>query len=989
MKVSVDIETFSDVDIGKCGAYRYALSDSFDILLIAYAIDDQEVHLIDLATKATRGFELTRAAEFIALLRREDVTAHAFNAAFEHFCINVWLERMGQEPLPVSKWRCTQLLGTYCGYPHGLAAMGAALNLEQDKRKLTTGSALIRKFCVPQKPTKSNPNRTRIYPEDEPEKWNLFCEYNIQDVVTEREIAKKLSMWRVPDREQKLWELNEISNIYGVGIDMDVVEGALRIGDENTAMLLDEAKQISGLENPKSVQQLLDWLSKELPETEINDLTKATVADLLAAGVDSKDAEKMLQIRQQLGKTAAKKYDAMKAAVCNDSRIRGVTQFYGANRTGRYSGRLIQCQNLPQNHLEPLDLAREFVKSGDREMLGMVFGDPADCLGQLVRTALVPSAGKRFVVADYSAIEARVVAYLADEMGTIDLFKTSGKIYEHTASSMFNVPIETIVKGNPNYALRQRGKVATLACGYGGGVGALVSMGAVKMGVPEEELPDIRDRWRRANPNIVKLWDTYGKCAKLAITTGKPQYAPHGIVFRRETDCITGLDAMTIELPVGRKLFYVDPRIDVITSNWGKPIEEITYMGNDIKTHKWVRVKTFSGKLVENCLAEGTLVVTDHGIKPIETVELNDRVWDGSEWVQHEGLIDKGVQFTIQVDGLYMTPEHKILTTEGWRECGKSEGLHWAEVRIHDCYKTNGHSIRDGKMHQVAMPMRMWGNKTDRPEGHIGLYKTQPENVMRMHETEEHRREKYPSRDVKTSSLGRMALYEAEMHGTDSQSVEELRWSWHNCVRQMDAQLRKLLGRYGRKLQTGAGIRQDKQRYGIQSGKLPMDYKVGEYKESQENRIHKHPYGENDGNGICGENRTQHKHDILQVEKKLADRPVRLSSGCEKRVYDIRNCGERHCFTVYDPSTESYRLVHNCVQAVARDILTETFNKMYYDHGFTPVFSVHDEIIYEVESEKADETLQLLLDVMADTPKWCKGLPLKGAGFTADYYQKD
>lgn len=662
--VSVDIETYSDIDIKKAGLYKYAQSPAFDILLIAWAVDGGPVQIVDLTTppgSEHEGREWQALQEFRRLWVADDVIFHAYNAAFEHYCLNTWARRQGWETHPIGDWRCTMAHGLYCGYTAGLAATGEAMGLPQDKQKMGIGAALIRKFCVPGKETAAPLIDGLLAEEDtltkvrrriaaEPEKWELFKEYCMQDVEAEREIERRLSKWRMPAREQLLWELTVEANIEGVGVDRELVDGALYLDKAEQAALLDEAQRLSGLDNPKSVQQLLKWLSKELNTDEVTDLKKATVSDLLKAGVDSDKAQRMLELRQLMSKTSTKKYDALQAAVCDDGRVRGMMFYYGANRSGRWAGRIVQPQNLPQNHLPSLGYARELVKARDSEMLKVCYGSVPDTLSQLIRTAFIPRPGMIYAVADYSAIEARVVAWLAGESWVLDAFRAGKDIYCATASQMFGVPVE---KHGVNSELRQRGKVATLALGYGGGESALVAMGALKMGIPEEDLPEIKAKWRQANPAICGLWRKIEDAAILCVRTGERQAVPvkiHdpglareneyktgatmgtysdyfntgvGITFRRETDPATGQHFLTVELPTGRKLFYAHPQL--LPARNFPDRESLHYMSTNQTTKKWSLTDTWGGKLVENitqavardCLAETLLRLKRMGLTAV------------------------------------------------------------------------------------------------------------------------------------------------------------------------------------------------------------------------------------------------------------------------------------------------------------------------------------------------------------------------------------
>lgn len=578
--LSIDIETYSSVDIRKSGMYRYAQASDFQVLLIAYAYDDGPVQLFDVAAQGI-------STEFSMDLKDPNVIKHAYNASFEWYCLSRFIGR----ELPLEQWRCTMLHGLYCGYPAGLGAVGEAVGLHQDKRKLSTGGAMIRTFCVPRKPTANNP-RTRTWPEHEPEKWALFKTYCAQDVVTEREVARRLSPWPVPDSEQQLWVLDVLTNARGVAVDRQLVSGALHCNDVITQAHMAEAVALTGLSNPKSVAQLKAWLEEEI-EDEIEDLRKDTVADLLDT-VESEKARRVLELRQELGKSSVSKYAAIERSVCDDGRVRGLLMFYGANRTGRWAGRIVQVQNLPQNHLKTLDYARGLAKAGQANALKLMYGNVPGTLSQLIRTAFVPSPGRRFLVADYSAIEARVIAWLAGEDWVNEVFATHGRIYEAAAANMFGVPIEKIRKGSPEYALRAKGKIATLALGYGGSTGALINMGALKQGLDADELPDIVQRWRGANPRIVALWHSLEECALHVLRTGQPCGA-RGILFALECDAATGQQFLTITLPSGRRLFYVRPFIGP-----GKFGEAMFYLGNDQKSGKWAEISTFGGKLAEN-----------------------------------------------------------------------------------------------------------------------------------------------------------------------------------------------------------------------------------------------------------------------------------------------------------------------------------------------------------------------------------------------------
>ena len=601
--LSIDIETRSSVDIGKAGAYKYAQSPDFQILLFAYQMGEEPVEIIDLAN----GERLPN--ELVAALSDPDVIKHAYNAAFEWYCLN----RAGFET-PIDQWRCTMAHGLYCGYTAGLDATGKAIGLPQDKRKLATGKALIRYFCVPCKPTRNNGNRTWNQPWHDPKKWDLFKEYCKQDVVTEHEILARLKQFPVPDAEEQQWQMDVLMNAYGVRVDTDLIDGALRIDGISTQKLTDEAVRLTGLANPNSAAQLVPWLndhSRKFPEDPdvFQDIQKATVTEALGKPDEfPEEVLQMLKIRQQLGKTSIKKYVAMDTAKGEGDRVRGLTQYYGANRTGRWAGRLVQMQNLPRNYIKTLDYARKVVKAKNYDGLRLLYGNVPDTLSQLIRTAFIPSEGHKFVVADFSAIEARVIAWLAGEQWVNEVFATHGKIYEATASQMFGVPVDKIAKGNPEYALRQKGKVATLALGYQGGTSALIAMGALQMGLTEEELPDIVQRWRQANPRIRDLWYAVENAALAVMQTAQPQ-AIYGLIFALEGDLVYGQSFLTVQLPSGRKLYYPKPFLK--ENQFGKLALHYYTVGQ--QTRKWEVASTYGGKMTENivqAVARDCLAVT-------------------------------------------------------------------------------------------------------------------------------------------------------------------------------------------------------------------------------------------------------------------------------------------------------------------------------------------------------------------------------------------
>lgn len=660
--LSIDLETYSEVNIGKAGAYRYILDPSFEILLFAYSLDGMPVERIDVASGQVIPLWLKSAIKNPLYIK------HAYNAAFEWFALSKYLGL-----LPPDQWRDTMLHALYCGYPASLDAAGKAMGLPEDKKKLATGKALIRYFCVPCKPSNANGNRTRNLPQHDPAKWALFKEYNGQDVVTEMEIERRLSAFPVPAFVQKQWETDLLMNARGVAADMEMVSGALVIGATVKSQLMAEARQLSGLDNPNSIKQLAQWLTDATDsDAEITSVTKETVATMLKQP-QSANVQRMLEIRQELGKTSTKKYDALETCIADDGRVRGLLQFYGANRTGRWAGRLVQVQNLPRTYTHPLPPARQLVKDRNIAGLRMIYGSINDTLSQLIRTAFVATPGNVLIDADFSAIEARVISWLAGQEWRLEVFRTHGKIYEASASQMFHVPIEKIKKGNPEYALRQRGKVAELALGYQGGVSAMRRMdtGHNLDDLSDDEVKGIVDRWRETNSMIRDLWNIVDSAAVTVITNGgaqtiRSETTDAVITLACELDVITGTRYMTILLPSGRKLYYPSPEIGV--NRWGNP--SVSYMGQNQTTKRWERVETYGGKLVENivqaiardCLAIAIENLEAQGLHVVFHIH-DEVVIDTPAWADEDTMLETVTKImTKPIPWAQMLP----LNADGW-----------------------------------------------------------------------------------------------------------------------------------------------------------------------------------------------------------------------------------------------------------------------------------------------------------------------------------
>lgn len=568
-ELAIDIESFSSVDLSKCGVYRYASSPDFDILLFGYSVDGGDVRVVDLACRE----EIP--AEILAALSDESVTKWSYNNNFERVCLSnyfgTWFEP--------GSWHCTMVWAAYLGLPRSLADVGAVLGLE--KQKLTEGKDLIRYFCVPCKPTKANGGRTRNLPEHDREKWERFKAYNLRDVEAEMQIQQRLAKFPVPEFVWEEYRQDQEINDRGIGVDMEMVKNAIAMDGRSKAELSAAMKELTELENPNSVQQMKQWLLENGMETD--SLDKKAVAALLEDAPEP--LKTVLTLRQQLARSSVKKYQAMENAVCADSRAHGMFVFYGANRTGRFSGRIIQLQNLPQNHIPDLAQARGLVKAGDFDALSLLYEDIPDTLSQLIRTAFVPQDGRKFIVADFSAIEARVIAWIAGERWRLKVFEGGGDIYCASASQMFHVPVE---KHGVNGHLRQKGKIAELALGYGGSVGALKSMGALEMGLAEEELQPLVSAWRDSNPNITEFWWAVDRAVKECVKKRMPTET-HDIRF----DYQSGM--LFITLFSGRRLAYVKPRIG--ENRFGG--ESVTYMGVG-GTKKWERLESYGPKFVEN-----------------------------------------------------------------------------------------------------------------------------------------------------------------------------------------------------------------------------------------------------------------------------------------------------------------------------------------------------------------------------------------------------
>lgn len=599
--LSIDLETYSSADISKTGVYRYSESSDFEILLFSYSIDGAPVQLVDLTCGEHIPDEVKTA------LSDPAVTKWAFNASFERICLSRWLGLPSGTYLEPQQWRCSMIWSAYLGLPLSLAGVGAILKL--DKQKLDTGKDLIRYFCKPCRPTKKNGGRTRNLPRHDPGKWEQFKSYNLRDVETEMEIQKKLARFPVPEFVWDEYHLDQEINDRGIRVDMQMVENAIEVDDWSHLDLKSQLQNLTALENPNSVAQMKAWLIQH--GMEIESLGKKEVAAMLKGAPP--DMREALILRQQLAKSSVKKYQAMQNCVCADGRAHGMFMFYGANRTGRFAGRLVQLQNLPQNHMDDLEQARALVRRADYDSLQLLYDSVPDVLSELIRTAFIPYEGGKFIVADFSAIEARVIAWLADEKWRLEVFRNGGDIYCASASQMFGIPVE---KHGINGHLRQKGKIAELALGYGGSVGALKAMGALEMGIPEEELKPLVDAWRDANPNITELWWDVDRAVKEAVDL-RTSSETHGIQFVYESGFLF------ICLPSGRRLAYVKPRIS--ENRFGG--ESVTYEGIG-GTKKWERLESYGPKFVENIVQALSRDILCYAMKTLRCCNIVAHVHD-------------------------------------------------------------------------------------------------------------------------------------------------------------------------------------------------------------------------------------------------------------------------------------------------------------------------------------------------------------------------
>ena len=937
--MSIDIETYSDIDINKAGVYRYVDTDAFKILLFAYSVDGGPVQLIDL----TRGDRIPK--EIVEALSDKSVTKWAYNANFERVALSRFLGMPTGQYLDPEGWKCSMVWAATLGLPMGLAQVGEVLAL--DKQKMSEGRDLIRKFCIPDKKTGQ-----RVMPDEFPEDWETFRRYNIRDVETEMGIQKMISPFPCSEELWKEYWIDQRINDRGVEVDLTLAKSAVEMSGVLSQDLKERMRDLTGLENPNSTAQLDLWLREH--GVDMESLGKKDVAAVIDA-TDEPIIKEVLQLRLQSAKSSVKKYETMLRATCTDGRARGMFQFYGAMRTGRFAGRLLQLQNLPQNHIDNIGLVRELARRGNLDALSVMFDSVPDILSQLIRTAFVAREGSRFIVADFSAIEARVIAWLAGEEWRMQAFAEGKDIYCASASAMFGVPV---VKHGVNGELRQKGKVAELACGYGGSVGALKAFGADKMGLTETEMQSIVDNWRASSPRIVQLWWDVDRAIKQTLEDGTT-HRTHGLMFSLQKGILF------IRLPSGRSLAYVKPRlID------GK----ITYEG--VSSNKgWARLESYGPKFVENCLAEGTQVLTDRGWIEIQNVTTKDALWDGEQWVHHEGLINKGIQEVINIDGVLMTPDHKVLTQEGWKNASSCKGLKRYEAKL-----PNSDRVRRVEREKIPMEgkMRLW----ERVHHDCGALFRRAPKIMWMYEKGFNFGSQWNSQALQAPFIPCMAFNEGTLHGSYSSSLGQLWWQGNQSLRQMAGIIREFLGGYVTNLPGRANTRQNRCEWGLHSRELQMGRLQNPGQEQTSKYTDRYTLGKNYSERSRREIGNRKYNPALQTAAWLDNRYIVHKAGLKQQVYDLKNAGPNHRFTI---KTEAGpMIVHNCVQGISRDLLLNAMKQVGPDARIC--MHIHDELVIEADSSvKLDDVCKK----MAQVPEWAEGLLLRADGYETKFYLKD
>ncbi len=971
----IDVETFSSIDLKKCGAYRYVEADDFEIMLFGYkwVIDGvpQPRQVVDLLCGERVPDDV------FAALTDPSVKKKAFNAAFEILTIG---EHYGLA-LDPAQWQCTMVHALYCGLPGSLGE--AAEVLKTKTRKDFRGIALIRVFCVPCKPTKKNGKRTRNYPHHDPERWALFKSYCGDDVDSEYDVESRLEKIPVPQIEWDRWVLDMRMNDHGVRVDLPLVESAIAIDAKLKENLVAEAIKLTGLQNPNSAAQLKKWLTTELElEKELTELNKHNRAYVQSLAGGNEKAEKLLALREELAKASVSKYYAMLRAADENGYVRGLTQFYGAGRTGRAAGRLVQLQNLRKNAMatKPFDellVARELVRSGDWETLQLLWGSPLDVLSQLIRTALIPDPDCIFAPVDFNAIEARKLAWAADEEWRLEVFRTHGMIYETSAGRMFNVPWETVKKGGVNVALRAKGKVAELALGYEGGAGALERMGALEMGLSYSELEDIKQQWRAANPAIAGksyrgqrpgFWELMNEAAIRAVRTKKPQEVKHGIEFSVEHN------VLKMRLPSGRHLCYIKPSL--VDGDYGP---EVNFWGQNQVTKQWEKQKSYGGRW---CILKDTKVATRRGWVPIQDVTSADEVWDGDAYVRTGGAVYNGERQVGHAHGVWMTPEHLVLTEQGWKRASQSSRFDRAESRVPDGYR-----VRREQRQKVSLEdaLRVRRGSPDRGQRIQEEAATGRASVLRVQGSRTGRREESDTRDDEAPRVRGVEKHARPLPIAVASVVAKLRRAWRSCLRAVE-NLRALLGRHGSDVPARIVHRPEEQRRRLRAQQLRVENGQAAEQQSQRQCLAGDSEGPVDAFAGGGSVRGEALDSGTQDRAWLGPAP-RVGS-----VYDLLNCGPRNRFVVQGDDGRLL-IVHNCenfCQASSRDLLYHKLDRLEQDglHVYLR-FHVHDEVVPSVPIALAEDKLNRIQDIFGEPVPWAPGLPLRGDGFLTPFFRKD
>lgn len=954
----MDYETKSSVDIGDCGAFKYAESPDFRPLLLAYAFDDEPVQLWDFTI--SDGWP----KDFLSALRDPSVTKIAWNSSFERI---VTRRALGYDS-PPEEWTDPMVIAAVCGLPMSLDGAGKALGLPTDQAKMKEGKALIRHWCVP---TKDGYFRD---PAKFPEKWETFRAYCRQDVEAERTIYNMLKRWTPDATERRFWCLDQRINENGINTDPQLVRNAMAFDARYKAELTEKAIAITGLSNPNSTAQVKHWL-EEQEDITVPSLNKKQIAEVVAR-LKSDASKQFMEIRAELSKSSTKKYEAIMRSAGDDNHVRGCFQFYGASRTGRFAGRLVQLQNLPQNHMEDLADAREIVKLGDYESLYAIYGDVSRVLSELIRTALIPEDGHRFIVADYSAIEARVTAWLANETWRLEAFQNGEDIYCASASQMFGVPV---VKHGVNGELRQKGKVAELALGYGGGPNAMLAFGADKLGMTDEEIAETVALWRERSPRIVALWRKLEKAAIRCAVTGRAVSAGvKNVKFEMEN----GILWMT--LPSGRRISYYGARYEDGTGKFNRGQKVLSYMGKDQKTGKWTRIETWGGKLVENCFGAGTPVLTADGWTRIERVHCRDLLWDGVEWVTCGGKVCKGLRTTIGLNGVRVTPEHRILTRKGWKRAETCNGLYGTPIQLPRSYWPFEEDGRPWKTFLANPVYCLWEGEGHRHSDSDESAEEKRANLMRMSEAGIPRGGENDARNVEASGLGGMAQHEAKMHGANAPGMEELRRPRNHRLRAVAEQLRELLGGYGTNVSVRTRAGSKGQQQGVLTGELPMGVEEDKQPKPQDKQTGGISSRSDDCGGTFRKIRHRSYNAVVSTERWCGGRIAIDPTERDEQVYDIRNAGPRHRFTIM--TMNGPLIVHNCVQATARDCLRDAMLALNAA-GYDIRAHVHDEVI--ITEPIGGRSVQDVCTIMGAPLDWAPGLPLRADGYETPFYMKD